>query len=173
MVTRTSSPVTACHGSGPMRTQQQKRSRFAMRAIAACAALASSAVALTGCATAPVSGGLSSGVSRPSSSTLTAADLERVPSATTALEAVRQLRPLFLHPRPTPSTIRGAAPTIAVYINDMYSGGVDVLNTIPTNAVDTMRYLQPTEAMTFAGSQRRGDGYIMVRLKGFAHSGAQ
>ena len=155
-----------------MRTQQQKqqRSRFAMRAVAACVAFASSAVALTGCATAPVSGGLSSSVSQPSSSTLTAVDLERVPAGTTALEAVRQLRPLFLHPRPTARTIRGAPPAIAVYVNELYSGGVDVLSTIPTNAIDTMRYLQPTEAMTFAGSNRRGDGFIMVRLKGFARS---
>jgi hypothetical protein len=36
-----------------------------------------------------------------------------------------------------------------------------------------MRYLQRTEAMTFAGSQTRGDGFIMVDLKGFNRRGSR
>ena len=141
-----------------MRVQQQQLSRFSLRAVAAC-------VLVTACATAPVSAGPRSRLTeaRPSSATLTAADFERVPDASTALEAVRQLRPLFLRPRPAGFVARNQAPVLAVYINDMYAGNVDVLQTIPTNTIQSMRYLQRTEAMTFAGSQTRGDGFTEVR----------
>ena len=157
-----------------MRVQQQQQlsqfSVISMRAAAACA-LVSVACLASACATSPVQSGLQryGAEARPSSATLTAADFERVPTATTALEAVRQLRPLFLRPRPGGFVARNQAPVVAVYINDMYAGNVDVLQTIPTNTVQTMRYLQRTEAMTFAGSQTRGDGFIMVDLKGFGH----
>ena len=144
------------------------------RAAAACVLV--SACVFTGCVSAPVNTHARNYLSRDARSyaaSLTAADFEAVPNATNALEAVRQLRPLFLQPRPGGYTARGEPPVIAVYINDMYAGNVDVLQTIPPGQVESMRYLQRTEAMTFAGSQTRGDGFIMVDLKGFSHRGTQ
>jgi len=156
-----------------MRVQQQ-HSQCSMRAVVACV-LVPAACLSAACATAPVSAGPRSRLAeaRPSSATLTAADFERVPDASTALEAVRQLRPLFLRPRPAGFVARNQAPVLAVYINGMYAGNADVLQTIPTNTVQRMRYLQRTEAMTFAGSQTRGDGFIMVDLKGFDRRGTR
>jgi len=150
-------------------------SPMSKRAAAACV-LVSAVCVFTGCASAPVNTHGRSSFSRDARSyaaSLTAADFASVPNATTALEAVRQLRPLFLQPRPGGYTARGEGPVIAVYINDMYAGNVDVLQTIPPGQIENMRYLQRTEAMTFAGSQTRGDGFIMVRLKGFSRRGTQ
>jgi hypothetical protein len=98
-------------------------------------------------------------------SVLTAADLARAPEAYTALEAVRQLRPLFLRPRETTGMLRGQSAQIAVYINDLYAGGADVLQTVPTSAIESMRYLQRNEALTFASTLTPGDGFIMITLK--------
>ena len=98
-------------------------------------------------------------------SALTAAELGRMPNAANLLEAVRYMRPLFLRPRPGSYTVRGRAPTLAVYINDSYAGGVDVLTTIPPSIVERARYLQRSEAMLFAGTNTPGDGFIMVTLK--------
>lgn len=154
--------------------QLQQLSRISTRAAVACVLVSGSLLA-TACATAPVDRGAKSIAreARPSSATLTAAELARVPDATTAFEAVRQLRPLFLRPRPAGYIARNRQPVIAVYINDMYAGNTDVLQTIPTHTIQTMRYLQRTEAMTFAGSQSRGDGFIMVDLKGFGGRGSR
>jgi hypothetical protein len=99
-----------------------------------------------------------------SGATLTATELARVPAATNAYEAVRYLRPMFLRPRPNGNTLRGHAPVIAVYINDTYAGGVDVLQSLPTRVVARMRYLQRSEALMYAGSATPGDGFIMVTL---------
>jgi hypothetical protein len=122
------------------------------------------ALALTGCAAASTNR-VSYTDTMSSSSTLTAADFERVPSATTALEAVRQLRPLFLRPRPGSNALRNQPSVVAVYIDNLYAGNVDVLQTIPPSEIAQMHYLQRSDAMTFAGSATAGDGFIMVTLK--------
>ena len=150
-----------------MRMQQLSQiSQLSMRAVVACVF---ASAALTACASA--SGGGSPGRqfadTRANSRTLTAGDFERVPDAATALDAVRRLRPLFLRPRAGSFTARGQQPVIAVYVNDMYAGNADVLQLITPGSIEAMRYLQRSEAMTFAGSLTRGDGFIMVTLKGF------
>ena len=69
-----------------------------------------SAFVFTGCVSAPVNTHARNYLSRDARSyaaSLTAADFEAVPNATNALEAVRQLRPLFLQPRPGGYTARG------------------------------------------------------------------
>jgi hypothetical protein len=123
-------------------------------------------LATVACATAATPDTLSRvGDTHSSNATLTAAEIERVPGATSLFEAVRQLRPLFLRPRPTVATLRGQPPVLAVYINDMYAGGADVLQTLSPSVVHSMRYLQRSDAMTFAGSMTPGDGFIMITLK--------
>jgi hypothetical protein len=157
-----------------MRVQQQLSQKLS--SISTRAAVAGVLVSAAACATSPAStasAGPHLSEARSSSATLTAADFARVPAASTAFEAVRQLRPLFLRPRPGGVVARNQQPVLAVYINGMYAGSADVLLTIPTSTVQKMRYLQRTEAMTFAGSQTRGDGFIMVDLKGFDRRAAR
>jgi hypothetical protein len=150
-----------------MRIQQisQQLARRTMRTAAVCV-LSSGVLLFTACASAPTHT-TQFADARPSSATLTAADFARVPDAGSTLDAVRQLRPLFLRPRPGSNEVRSQAPVVAVYINDLYAGDVDILQSLPPSSIETMRYLQRTEAMTFAGSQTRGDGFIMITLKGF------
>src|SRR4051812_49034935 len=109
----------------PMRIHQ-RITRITTRASVVCVLGGVAALGLTACATS--SGGLAQSTriatndARPSSATLTADEIDRVPDALNALEAVRQLRPLFLRPRPSPATFRGQPPVLAVYINGMYAG---------------------------------------------------
>lgn len=126
--------------------------------------VASVSLVLTACASAG-SSHISAYDTLSAGATLTAADFARVPSASTALDAVRQLRPLFLRPRPGSNALRNQPGVVAVYIDNLYAGNLDVLQTLPPSAIERMHYLQRTDAMTFAGSATAGDGFIMVTLK--------
>lgn len=109
-------------------------------------------------------------VTGSSGAVVTAADFDRMRDAASALVVIERLRPFFLRPRMSFGAVRGRAPTISVYVNDVYAGGVDALRAIPPHTVASARYVQPTEAVTKLGPTRAADGVIMVRLRrGAAH----
>ena len=123
-------------------------------------------------ATASAPGGARRGVSAvptertaSGSAVITAADFDRMRDAASALAVIERLRPFFLRPRASFGAVRGQPPTISVYVNDVYAGGLDALRTLPPHTVASARYVQPTEAVTRIGPTRAADGVIMVQLR--------
>jgi len=100
--------------------------------------------------------------SRGSALRISAGDLSSVP-ATSALDAVRRLRPEFL----TPTDRRSGRPVSpSVYQNDRYIGGVDQLELIPLAPLVEIRWLSAVEAKNVYGSYCACDnGVIAVRTK--------
>ena len=99
------------------------------------------------------------------SAVITTADFDRMRDAASALVVIERLRPFFLRPRMSFGAVRGQPPTISVYVNDVYAGGLDALRTLPPHTVASARYVQPTEAVTRIGPTRAADGVIMVQLR--------
>lgn len=79
---------------------------------------------------------------------LTRADLEATMQVT-AFEAVRQARPNWLRVR-GPNSFSSVNP-IVVYVDGMRSGGLNALETIPTLAVDRIRFYSAMEAQARFG----------------------
>lgn len=105
------------------------------------------------------------GVPRGSLYELGLQELAMANDAPDVFVAIERLRPAFFRPRASSSAMRGGRPQLSVFINGAYSGPVDVLRTLPVAQVSRVRFVQPTQAMTTVGSQRVGDGVIMVTLK--------
>ena len=79
----------------------------------------------------------------------------------TAYDAVRWLRPQYLHDRaPSFDSPGGHAP--AVYIDNLYAGGVDALELIPGTAVARIVFLSPSEASFRFGTSRDNRGGAIV-----------
>lgn len=64
------------------------------------------------------------------------------------LDAVRQLRPLWL----TPAASRGAEASVAVYLDEQLIGGLTALARLPIDLPARMRYMRPSEAQLRFGS---------------------
>jgi hypothetical protein len=75
---------------------------------------------------------------------LTAEEIARTKGLSTALDAVKYLRPVFLHRDATVSATNKR--DITVYVNAHHVGGVDALSTIPVAAVREIRFLRQAEA---------------------------
>jgi hypothetical protein len=85
---------------------------------------------------------------------LTADEIARSIGVTTAMDAVKLLRPLFLHREAKlNATDKGE---IAVYVNASHVGGVDALSTIPISAVREIRFLRQAEARLLLGLNVNG-----------------
>ena len=80
----------------------------------------------------------------------------------TAYDVVRQLRPAYLWPR----WHRGVEPKapVAVFIDNVVSGGPEALSAIPANLIQEIRYVLPTQAVDRYGGAYVG-GIIIVRLR--------
>lgn len=124
---------------------------------------------------APASGGISRqrtiGVAEPSrissaSATLTAEELLTA-KVTSTHEGVRRLRPDFLRPLLLPTPDAGTVQTYpSVYLNGIYAGGVEALESVPLNVVDEIRFIRAPQAKDWWGSYCRCDaGVIAVRTK--------
>ena len=70
---------------------------------------------------------------------------------TTVQDAIRRLRPAWLRTRGVTST-RDVAPTIAVFIDNVRSGGTERLESLPIDQVEQVRFLSPTDATTRWGT---------------------
>ena len=78
---------------------------------------------------------------------LGADEIATAKGASTALDAIRQLRPLFLRrDARLNATDKGA---VSIYLNTMRLGGVEALATIPVSTIREIRYLTQTEAARF------------------------
>lgn len=93
-----------------------------------------------------------------------AADIERLETAVTALDVVRRLRPELLSRRggSTLTAPFGTYPT--VYVNRMYQGGLDHLQTIPASSIVEIRYLRAVAAADWLGRVHPG-GVIAVSTR--------
>jgi hypothetical protein len=101
-----------------------------------------------------------------SSETLTAAEL-LTSKVTSTPEGVRRLRPEFLRLvlLPTPDG-RIAHTYPSVYLNGVYAGGVEALETIPLSVVEEIRFVRAPQAKDWWGSYCECNaGVIAVRTK--------
>lgn len=79
-------------------------------------------------------------------------------------QAIRSLRPHFLAPgRGVRSLGNSIAEPLAVYLNGTRQTGVESLRTIQADAVEEVRYLDPTKAGNEFGPKASG-GALMVKL---------
>ena len=81
--------------------------------------------------------------------------------ATSTGEAVRRLRPEFLRPTSTASSSGLVKLLAAVYVNDAYAGGPDVLSTIPLAAVQEIRFVTAAQAYDHWGSHCTCSGGVI------------
>jgi hypothetical protein len=95
---------------------------------------------------------------------ITAQEIAVAPEAArTALDLVKQLRPLWLQTR-GPSSISLGTPAAQVYVDGMHRGGPDTLTDVHRESIREIRHLRGTDA-----SQRYGlnheNGAILVTTK--------
>lgn len=103
------------------------------------------------------------GQPRGSSSILTREEIS-TSGATTAYEAVVQLRPAFLRARGARS-LRDPTPlSPIVYVNDMRHGGIETLMSIRADEIDEIRFISAADATTRWGTGHTG-GVIQVRAQ--------
>ena len=85
----------------------------------------------------------------------------------TVQDVVLRLRPEWLRSNPTWRGTGDSQARASVYTDGIYSGEIDVLQTIPTGAVIDARYLPPVEARNRFGSACHcAGGVILVRTRG-------
>lgn len=101
-----------------------------------------------------------------SSETLTAAELLTA-NATSTPDGVRRLRPEFLRPALLPTPDAGTVRTYpSVYLNGVYAGGVEALETVPLSVVEEIRFVRAPQAKDWWGSYCQCNaGVIAVRTK--------
>lgn len=96
---------------------------------------------------------------------LTATELRELHPLTT-FDGVRRLRPEFIRPSVAVVGNEATRVTPSVFLNGIYAGGLDVLETIPLDAVEEIRYLRPSRAYDLWGlSCRCNGGAIEVKTK--------
>ena len=84
---------------------------------------------------------------------ITQAEIEKS-GATTALQAVRLLRPQMLRSMGAASATPGSDPGVVVYANGMKLGGIETLDGIGAPDVKSIQYLSASDA-----TQRFGTGH--------------
>ena len=84
---------------------------------------------------------------------ITSAELAHSDAAS-LYEAIRHLRPLFLHTRGPSSVLNSTAMGPAVIVDHTLLGGIQALTDIPLKDVEAIRYLAAWDATT-----RHGSGY--------------
>lgn len=85
-------------------------------------------------------------------------------SGETLYDVLRRRAPLYLRPRPNPSSeLTGRTDPLAVYINGAFSGSVEVLQSIPAYEVFSVdRIAAPDAAIRFG--PKHNSGALLVRL---------
>jgi hypothetical protein len=82
----------------------------------------------------------------------------------TLSDVLRRRAPLYLRPRMNPSSeLSGRADPIAVYINNSYSGSLEVLTSIPAYDVFSVDRLTAAEAGMRYGP-KHGSGALLINL---------
>ncbi len=81
------------------------------------------------------------------SDVVTAAELGSVPAVST-IESLRQVRPEFFRPVRSALDPHGtAAISPVVYVDDVYNGALENLETVPKRVVREVRFLRPMQAV--------------------------
>ena len=103
---------------------------------------------------------------RDESSTTRVAHAELIPLEETSVDAaLRRLRPEWLRVNPSSRQVEGQA-TASVFVDDVYTGGLEALSLIPAAAVVDLRYLSPSMASDrFGAGCRCGAGVILVTTR--------
>lgn len=83
-------------------------------------------------------------------------DLATVREPISTLEAVRRLRPEFLHP--SERAVGRTTSDMSLYVNDIYEGEVWQLNALPLYLIREITFLHPTEATAQFGTRCRCSG---------------
>jgi hypothetical protein len=79
--------------------------------------------------------------------------------------ALRRLRPEWMRINPSSLQIEGLA-TASVFVDDMYTGGLETLRLIPVAEVTDVRFLSPSIAHDrFGAGCRCGAGVILVATR--------
>ena len=79
--------------------------------------------------------------------------------------ALRRLRPEWMRVNPSSRQVEGQA-TASVYVDDLYTGGLEALRLIPVAAVVDLRFLSPSMANDrFGAGCRCGSGVILVTTR--------
>jgi hypothetical protein len=93
----------------------------------------------------------------PSRDRIGAAELAQVADGT-VYDAVVRLRPSFLRSR----GVHRSSGDVAVYVDGLYYGGVELLQGIPASNVREVRYLSAVDATVRYGATHGGAGAIML-----------
>lgn len=118
------------------------------------------ALASAGCASPGVSGGNASRSASPGA--VTGEELRQV-SARNTYEALEQLRPIWLLPRPRSSLVFSLASRPVVYVSGIPHGPVSSLRGIEVNDVRRIDFMNAIDATTRYGTGHSG-GIILVDL---------
>ena len=129
------------------------------------------------CASAPSTSRLSTTGAQPSTVTLgsaaptssrgqivTGSFMSEYYGGETLYDVLRRRAPLYLRPRAMPSAeIPGRADPIAVYINGGFSGGLEVLSSIPASTVFSVDRISAVDATMRYGA-KHNSGALLVTL---------
>ena len=128
------------------------------------------AAAIFGCA-APVGQSEMRTTSAPRKANLLTADEIAAAQAntTTALDALRRLRPIWLEPRGPNSFYTGGTDMPALFIDGQQFSDLSPLRTIQADQVADIRYYRADEAGAAFGIRAGSAGAIEVRLKVASH----
>lgn len=88
---------------------------------------------------------------RAASDVVTGGELRWAGVQTTG-EGVRRLRPHFLRPALIPGDLEGRRATPSVYVDNVYTGGLEVLDQILLDEVEDIQFIRPAEARFSWGS---------------------
>lgn len=84
----------------------------------------------------------------------------------TLADVLRRRAPLYLRPRPTPSAgLPGRADPIAVYIDGAYSGGLEVLTSIPASSVFAVDRISAVDATMRYGAKHNSGALIVTLVR--------
>jgi hypothetical protein len=103
---------------------------------------------------------------RDESSTNRVAHAELISIEETSVDAaLRRLRPEWMRVNPSSRQVEGQT-TATVFVDDVYTGGLEALRLIPVAAVVDLRYLSPSMASDrFGAGCRCGSGVILVTTR--------
>lgn len=118
--------------------------------------------ALLGACASGQSGGPAGGTGRASRDVLAGEEIRAHPDISTALDAIRRLRPEFLRNRGMTS-IRASVPEpIVVYVNGVNTGSIDILQQILATDVKEIRYINSRDATTRYGTGHVNGAIVVV-----------
>lgn len=117
------------------------------------AILLAAAASVSACSSGSSGTGTETGEPRPDQNLITAEEIAEVRTAHNAHDAVRALRPQWLTPRPSRSTIDPKPIVPTVFLDRMELGPLATLGTVAVVDVREIRYFDAGQAMNRFGKQ--------------------